>query len=54
MNREEMISYLVDRDYGDITGGRAGWLLDSYLRNGFKGYANFTDEELRAEFDEDG
>lgn len=50
MDREDMIAYLVDADYKYIMECANGpELLDSYLDFGFKGYRNFTDEELTAE-----
>lgn len=51
MDREEMIAYLVESDYRYIMECANGpELLDSYLDFGFKGYRNFTDDELRAEY----
>jgi hypothetical protein len=47
MNREQKIKALVDNDYRALD--RGDWeLVDIFdiLENGFKGYANFTDEEL--------
>ncbi len=47
MNREQKIKALVDNDYNALD--RGDWeLVDIFdiLKNGFKGYANFTDEEL--------
>jgi hypothetical protein len=47
-----MVEYLADSDYDYIIHSRDGGgleLLDSYLRNGFKGYEAYTDEELTAE-----
>ena len=50
MDREEMIDYLIDSDFKYIMECANGpELLDSYLGFGFKGYRNFTDDELRAE-----
>jgi hypothetical protein len=52
MTRDEMVEYLVDSDYDYIIHSRDGGgleLLDSYLRNGFKGYEAYTLEELTAE-----
>lgn len=50
MDREEMIAYLVESDYRYIMECANGpELLDSYLDFGFKGYRNFTDDELRYE-----
>ena len=47
MNREQLIEALIDNDYNALD--RGDWeLVDIFdiLENGFKGYANFTDEEL--------
>jgi len=47
MNRKQKIKALVDNDYNALD--RGDWeLVDIFdiLENGFKGYANFTDEEL--------
>jgi hypothetical protein len=51
MDREEMIDYLSDSDFDYIQNGSGGGLelLRSYIEDGFKGYGNFTDEELTAE-----
>jgi hypothetical protein len=50
-DREEAIDYLSDNDFDYIQEGSGGGLelLRSYLEDGFKGYGNFTDEELVAE-----
>ena len=51
MDRDEMIDYLVDSDYRYVMECANGpELLDSYIKFGFKGYFNYTDEELRAEY----
>ena len=53
MDREAMIEYLVDSDFKYIMENSNGpELLDSYLGFGFKGYQNFTDDELRYEVNE--
>lgn len=50
MDREEMIDFLIDSDFTYIMECANGpELLDSYLGFGFKGYRNFTDDELRYE-----
>jgi hypothetical protein len=50
-DREELVSYLADSDYDYIMNEDGGLeLLDSYLRQGFKGYDNFTDIELITEY----
>ena len=50
MDREDMIAYLVDSDFKYIMECANGpELLDSYLDFGFKGYRNYTDDELVAE-----
>jgi hypothetical protein len=53
-DREEAIDYLSDSDFQYIQEGSGGGLelLRSYLEDGFKGYGNFTDEELVAEIKE--
>lgn len=49
-DREEAIEQLVEDDFTYIMQEDAGLeLLDSYLRDGFKGYREFTDQELVAE-----
>ena len=53
MDRDEMIDFLVDSDYRYIMECANGpELLDSYLKFGFKGYFNYTDAELIAEYNE--
>ena len=51
MTREQMVEFLIDSDYAYIMDNDGGGLelLDSYLRNGFKGYEAYTQEELIAE-----
>ncbi len=50
MTRDEMIEYLSDSDFDYIFQTDSGLeLLRSYLEDGFKGYSNFTDEELVVE-----
>ena len=50
-DREQAIEYLSQCDYDYIINGHEGGLelLWSYLGDGFKGYQNFTDEELKTE-----
>ena len=51
MTREQMVEFLIDSDYAYIMDNDGGGLelLDSYLRDGFKGYEAYTEEELIAE-----
>ena len=50
MTRDEMEQHLVDDDFEYIMQTDNGLeLLRDYLAIGFKGYMNFTDEELAAE-----
>jgi len=55
LNREEKVELLVNRDANTVekcilTGE---WdFIEMLLRHGFKGYDNFTDEELDAEIKE--
>ena len=52
MTRDEMVDFLIDSDYAYIMNDNDGGgleLLCSYLRNGFKGYEAYTEEELIAE-----
>ena len=52
-DREAMIEYLSNSDYDYIMQTDSGIeLLRSYIEDGFKGYSNFTDEELIAEVKE--
>ena len=48
MGREEVIQYLCQKDFEYINSsdGAGLELLDSILADGFKGYGNYTDEEL--------
>jgi hypothetical protein len=51
VDREELVTYLSDSDFEYIMQEDTGLeLLDSYLRDGFKGYAQFTDAELIVEY----
>ena len=53
-NRTLAIQELVDNDFSDIfnLGESEGSMLESILQYGFKGYHNFTDEELMYELEE--
>ena len=53
-NRALAIQELVDNDFSDIfnLGESEGAVLESMLKYGFKGYDNFTDQELMAELSE--
>jgi mevalonate pyrophosphate decarboxylase len=50
-DREMAIQELVDNDFSDIynLGQTDQSVLESILLNGFKGYNNFTNEELEME-----
>jgi hypothetical protein len=51
MDRNEMIHFLCESDFRYIMECANGpELLDSYIQWGFKGYENYTDEELRVEY----
>jgi len=50
MDREEMIDKIVDHDTNDIREGYVRFLVE-ILIEGFKGYDNFTDEELKEEYE---
>jgi hypothetical protein len=52
--RSAVIDTLVDIDWDSIIHMDSAELLNSYLRTGFKGYDNFTDEELQSELDNRG
>jgi hypothetical protein len=47
-DREVAIEYLCERDFDFIneSNGAGLELLDSILKDGFKGYGNYTDREL--------
>lgn len=52
MNRDEMIEFLVDNDcYYIMNRDYTSELLKNKLRDGFKGYTNFTDSDLEREYD---
>jgi hypothetical protein len=52
-DREAAEQFLVDNDFDYIMQQDSGLeLLRDYLLIGFKGYVNFTDEELMAEIKE--
>jgi hypothetical protein len=53
MSRDEMIEFLSDSDYDYIMQTDGGIeLLRSYIEDGFKGYSNFTDAELKLEVEQ--
>ena len=45
MNREEMIDWLINA----VLNADDGWYLSTILYEGFIGYRNYTDDQLRAE-----
>jgi hypothetical protein len=49
-DREVAIEYLCERDFDFINEGNGAGLelLDSILKDGFRGYGNYTDEELNS------
>ena len=51
MNRAEMIDWLIENDLNGWNSNEAGKseYLASILHEGFVGYRNYTDDELRAE-----
>ena len=53
-NRAELVDKLVadDVDFIENCGSDGRELLFQYLTNGFVGYSNFTDFELKAEAEE--
>ena len=53
-DREEAVDYLTESDFQYIINGDGMGLelLRTYLEDGFTGYGNFTDEELKAEVTE--
>ena len=51
MTREEKISALIDDMMNTIREGD-GWYLSSICADGFKGFHNYTDEELAQEYAE--
>jgi hypothetical protein len=51
MTREEMISAFID-DMMDTISNSSGWYLSSICADGFKGFHNYTDQELRQEYAE--
>ena len=53
INRDKIIEKLVDDDLNTIlTYGDDNWILSNMLINGFKGYTNYTDDELIQEINE--
>jgi hypothetical protein len=53
MTRDEMVEYLSNSDYDYIMQTDGGVeLLRSYIEDGFKGYSNYTDEELKLEVEQ--
>jgi hypothetical protein len=55
LTRKNLIDYLVEKDFEFIKnlGEDAGdELLYSYLKDGFKGYGYYTNEELQDEIEE--
>ena len=54
-DRQLAINELIDLDLSDILqNGDDNWILSSILADGFKGYNNYTDEELMQELEERG
>lgn len=51
MNREDMISALID-DMIDTLSNCGGWYISSICADGFIGFNNYTDDQLRQEYAE--
>lgn len=51
MTREEMLDALIV-DMMNTINNDDGWYLSCICENGFKGFANYTDEELHQEYAE--
>jgi hypothetical protein len=49
--REEMINMLIDDDINTFQSSDS-WIISDILRSGFKGYKNYTEEELVQEMNE--
>jgi hypothetical protein len=49
--REEMINMLIDDDINTFQSSDS-WIISDILRSGFKGYENYTEEELVNEMNE--
>lgn len=52
MTRDEIITALVVDMMNTISANDDGWYLSSICEQGFKGFANYTDEELAQEYAE--
>ena len=54
-DKEKAIETLVDDDLNTILSyNDDNWIMSELLTNGFKGYSNFTDDELIQELKERG
>ena len=54
-DKENAIETLVDDDLNTILSyNDDNWIMSELLTNGFKGYSNFTDDELIQELKERG
>ena len=52
-DKEKAIETLVDDDLNTILSyNDDNWIMSELLTNGFKGYSNFTDDELMRELEE--
>ncbi len=49
--RKEMINMLIDDDINTFQSSDS-WIISDILRSGFKGYENYTEEELVQEMNE--
>ena len=50
ITREQMISELIDDMMDTMT--NSGWYASSVCSDGFKGFNNYTDEELTQDYNE--
>jgi hypothetical protein len=49
--REEMVNMLIDDDINTFQSSDS-WIISEILRSGFKGYENYTEEQLVQEMNE--
>ena len=52
LTRDEIVEALVDDDIDTITGHLEVAYVYDILREGFKGYNNYTNKELKQEYEE--
>ena len=51
MSRQEMIDFIINQEI-KVNSGENDWYLREILENGFKGYDNYSDDEIKKVYEQ--